>query len=461
VSPLRRPSHRSAASKDQTLGNETDSGIGGSGTGSGTPVGNRDSGVTGHHDSGTPGSGTGSGGGGTCGDRTCESGETCSSCPVDCGACEPGRDAGGGGTCGDGVCGFGETCSSCPGDCGACPGVDSGTADAGPPAYCPTTEGTTGTVIVSGQTRLGAMDIDTTNVYWAADVELNTGGTVLTLPKTGAGSPVTLATNQPSAFSIATTSSTLYWATAVDSETMPSGNYSYVRSLPLPASGTGTPAQFWTAGTGILDGVYAFNLATDSANLYWYDLGYSVVVEAPLDGSTPISIGPPDGFLDDPPVGLAVDATNIYSLWWGAPMGQSGSTVTLVSTPKAAPGTWSTLWSQPSGDTYTDSNMSADATGVYWVYQAGDEGTASASIWSLPAGGIPTELATGLTQPFGLADDGVNIYYSDNFNLWSLPITGGTPTVVAANEYAGVIRFDATYVYWANGCTGTIKKLAK
>ncbi|MFO0624223.1 MAG: hypothetical protein U0325_01285 [Polyangiales bacterium] len=49
----------------------------------------------------------------SCGDGMCGTGETCTSCPGDCGACPP--------RCGDGMCGSGETCTNCPGDCGACP----------------------------------------------------------------------------------------------------------------------------------------------------------------------------------------------------------------------------------------------------------------------------------------------------------------------------------------------------
>ena len=59
--------------------------------------------VCGGTDGGTP----------SCGDGTCDSGETCSTCASDCGACPA--------TCGNGACDSGETCSTCASDCGACP----------------------------------------------------------------------------------------------------------------------------------------------------------------------------------------------------------------------------------------------------------------------------------------------------------------------------------------------------
>ena len=58
----------------------------------------------------------------TCGDGKCNNGETCTSCPIDCGFCPK---------CGDGTCNPGETCSSCPQDCGSCASCGDGFCNGG------------------------------------------------------------------------------------------------------------------------------------------------------------------------------------------------------------------------------------------------------------------------------------------------------------------------------------------
>ncbi len=47
-----------------------------------------------------------------CGDGLCQGSESCTSCPDDCGVCPPG--------CPNGSCDGGEDCASCPDDCGSC-----------------------------------------------------------------------------------------------------------------------------------------------------------------------------------------------------------------------------------------------------------------------------------------------------------------------------------------------------
>ena len=67
--------------------------------------------------------------GNCCGDGSCNYGETCSTCPSDCGNCV---------TCPNGVCDASETCSSCPQDCGNCVTCPNGVCGSGENcANCP------------------------------------------------------------------------------------------------------------------------------------------------------------------------------------------------------------------------------------------------------------------------------------------------------------------------------------
>ncbi|HZF47733.1 MAG TPA: hypothetical protein VE093_03730 [Polyangiaceae bacterium] len=84
----------------------------GTGTGGAGGAGGTGSGASSSSSSGAGSSSSSSGGGPVCSDGTCAPGETCMSCPKDCGPCV---------VCGDGKCDASETCTTCAGDCGPCP----------------------------------------------------------------------------------------------------------------------------------------------------------------------------------------------------------------------------------------------------------------------------------------------------------------------------------------------------
>src|SRR5262249_1257742 len=95
----------------------------------------------------------------TCGDGSCDPGETCTGCPPDCGACPT--------VCGDATCSPGENCLNCPDDCGSCPPCGDGTCASGEdcgacPADCGCAPGETCMGGVCAGCGNGACDSDET-----------------------------------------------------------------------------------------------------------------------------------------------------------------------------------------------------------------------------------------------------------------------------------------------------------
>lgn len=66
-----------------------------------------------------------------------------------------------------------------------------------------------------------------------------------------------------------------------------------------------------------------------------------------------------------------------------------------------------------------------------WIYFSSDR-SGEYCIWKIgPDGGSPLQVTTGERQEYALESvDGRTLFYSDGSRLWSMPVAGGSPTVV-------------------------------
>jgi hypothetical protein len=122
--------------------------------------------------------------------------------------------------------------------------------------------------------------------------------------------------------------------------------------------------------------------------------------------------------------------------------------------------------------------IAVDDNNVYWTNydnDAADTGgpgagqTTSGTVMkmALTGGGSPVALDTGLQEPWGLAIDATNVYYTTagGGRVKSVPIasTGTGPvTVLATGQSTPLgIAVDGTSVYWANNGVGTVSSASK
>jgi hypothetical protein len=193
-------------------------------------------------------------------------------------------------------------------------------------------------------------------------------------------------------------------------------------------------------------------LVIDKDNVYWTNYSDGTVVKMPLAGGevTPLAIG------QALPNMLAIDGTNVY---WTTSGGG-----TVMQTPLDGNGPLVTIASnqvRPYG-------VVVDATNVYWTTSGSppDGGPPNGTVMKQAlAGGPPVALASSQNGPYNIAIDATNVYWSnfpnDNTSvgaLMTVPIAGGTPTVLASADSFG-IAVDDTSLYWTDYLSGVVEKL--
>jgi hypothetical protein len=303
--------------------------------------------------------------------------------------------------------------------------VDAGTVDAGTDGG--EADSATGivppVVIASAQQRPVALVVNETSIYW-----MNAGGgtsplpvgTVMSAPLAG-GPATTLASDPNGAGPIALDGTNVYWA-----------DPAALMKVPL---GGGSPTQ---VASVLPWGANAFTVSPTS--VYWTSQNPMGVSQVPLTGGSPTVLS-----TDQSPVGIAVDATDVY---WCDGVGSvmkmpldGGTPVTLASV-KGLP----------------CAQLTVDAANVYWTTSSLSQ---AFSVMKVPLdGGTPVTLAPsnpGGTN--GIAVDTTRVYWTlitapyrpDGGAVMSVPIAGGAATTLATGQAGiGGIAVDATSVYWAD-----------
>jgi hypothetical protein len=214
--------------------------------------------------------------------------------------------------------------------------------------------------------------------------------------------------------------------------------------------GTAGPTEIqWCSKSGCLhqfpmtlvpDASNAGSLTVDATHAYWAEPGLGIVEVCDTSACSPSTLVA----LDDPPVYVAVDEDDVYIGSYNSlsMCPKSGCTAVTVLAPLQEP---------PLG-------IALDASNLYFLDQTGT-GAIRACSKPLCTGG-PRTVVQG-TFGYALAVDDTNVYFCTGAGaseadtagaVWSCPKTGCTaPTVLAMGlHHPGSLAVDASRVYWAD-----------
>ncbi|HEY3802680.1 MAG TPA: hypothetical protein VGL61_08720 [Kofleriaceae bacterium] len=214
---------------------------------------------------------------------------------------------------------------------------------------------------------------------------------------------------------------------------------------PPPACGTPTLSdQLAVTQNEVL------SLALAGGQLYWLDMGGVGEVSTDASGSGLEIVQSSSGAAFA--LGGTI-ATNGSMVYWADGDFPSG---TVDSVP--AGGGTRTMIAQ----TDEPLGVAIDATNIYWSTFGSSDDAVGTIVKQPLAGGAPTVLASGLSTVGAIAIDDTNVYWTDMFGaVASVPIAGGTVKTLVPAQYAlppntilddspvGIAVIDGT-VYWAS-----------
>ena len=280
--------------------------------------------------------------------------------------------------------------------------------------------------------------VDATNVYWT---NTGPGGQIKKCAIGGcAGAPTALAAGLSSPNAVLAAGNDVFWT-----------NFGAYTLMKCAIAGCNlTPATL----TLVSVTVNSFGrLASDGATLFFSDGGSGIIRSCPLAGC---GAGPTVlATSQDDPWGITVDSTSIYWVNDAA----AGSVVTC---PKTGCGAGNNLLVTLANGQNSARTMAIDVDSTYWVTQG------AGTVMKCQKTGCaqsPTMLASGLTNPQGVAVDDTWVYFTEpSANaVKKVPKNGGIVVLVAGNQKGAFnVAVDAKWVYWTNNvAVGSVMKVAK
>ena len=256
------------------------------------------------------------------------------------------------------------------------------------------------TTIATNQDYPYAIAVDDNNVYWtnyddqyAPGGGSGTSGTVMKMPLTGGGTPVTLANGLSGPTAIALDATNVYFANSVGGT---------VKSVAIASTGPGTATTLATAQT-------PYAIAVSNGVVYWTNYGgttgangnsYASIMSVPSAGGTAPTVLT-QATNAEGAYGIAVSATTIYF----TAQNNTGTATQVESIPLAGSASPTII---ASGQLQATA-ITLDATNLYWTDWDPNVGTVSSSPL---AGGPITVLAQKSDEAVGIAVDATGLYYT-------------------------------------------------